>query len=1471
MTDPMDSKDKAILIKDIQQLQAELHEINATYNTDILFVSKKQQYKKNTWECKLENDTVYDFVAYETDNIDLLNNLYKFYKFSKDCLLDFESTPETAKLYIIGDFPYKDKQHELEQKIKSNHALLLENYNISSESTKPITETDIYRIRYKLLNREHYKYGDTYPEVTWFDDATYKYKSSFNKRKSKGVPGGQRAKHSGSSNKHNPLNNKINDTVIQFIIERIYKFPECEQPPKYNIVNAFYETEHKHEYVMLEEYIDTLIQHADKLKIDYSSDELTKPYTKQTVKNIVSSLSGNWRFEKVKYSIDNEFIEKFGKYYNLSPHDLDNKFMSDAELKGFEDYLNDGTPGTEQFQFEFKLLKSFYPLELINKYFKKDESGYVRFTDEYKMAMRDPAKFNELHDKGKRQLILSFTGFTKDMDILKYSQWFWRNYALVTGNKCSNYIHWSQSINNLFVYLFSRMPAYFPIRFILPTMEYSIKKEHSKETYVIDAEQYYMNLISVNKAFLQSNKLLAMSMIKYTFNGKLGYKYVYYTFNGNDDINARMALSMFNESTFIVSAGDAFAKRTATYKEFLQVSQYMKNTLDGYMFTGNVPDKYKNTVLFTRYKLGSQNNAKDKEFASILKELGLVKVNITSHKSTIPYVKISLDEPGNQKICKNIIRTVGMGLVNGQNGGGAINLTGSGRSLVPFTSVPGPWDRIPVSTIKQLKLNLLPNPVINNSIAGPFYNNYKAQNIEIYGLYRADKLSKIIAQLYFYLFTEEYIFKSVYQALKSQYEPIIKPLYNPFTKYFFDMNEIVHLYLQNTIQQASSCLIIGVTPDLMEVLEYKTNTNIQYSFVKVESERTTDYIIERNKLLDTYIAEKQIQCNIISFDKSIYDCININNETHSIVLYNYTYIPVGLTNAIDYTNILNMFIGMLCGLKYTAPGGTFILYFGMITNKPLADTYLILKSCFATTNLYMPETKNLYKQDGLYGIFRGYKGIDPAMYSKLLTILAKLKKTYPAGLDSINIYEPNLRSFLKISKPITYPKKPYISGFLDIPETDDIYTELIEFNTTRYAKQLAFIKQLYAVNINKPIKLPTNEQILHSIMYMRKWELPFNESIINNNLIQTKIGTQILNDIYGTRTKWTHKFKLDADYLTMNVTAKASKSRSIKPNTSSSKTKKRSSAITKFGDSIRFDIPLDNIINPANLAFNQQKLAERNKYYNQKHTDTYKSIIETHSKFVRQALANYKKRHFTAKNITLRSLELFEIFQEATSLKLAGIILSISTYAIRGLAEHPLFKKKKYTVTQLATGINTQNILAKVVPNTAQLVIIQDTVIIQKRVFMQIVAGLLSLTPGGTILIKLQLPIIDKPLINLIYILFSAFLGFKIIKPVITNPLEFYILATGLKGGHTIDFEYLANLGTNYDGTLDFMLDEYPEYFVSQFKFVYESLVDSWIANSRKLMFVFDNYTLLDTRIKKLLTYYTNEHALSWIKSLGQC
>ncbi len=110
----------------------------------------------------------------------------------------------------------------------------------------------------------------------------------------------------------------------------------------------------------------------------------------------------------------------------------------------------------------------------------------------------------------------------------------------------------------------------------------------------------------------------------------------------------------------------------------------MKNTLDEYMFTSNVH--------------------KDIEFASILKELRMVKVNITSHKSTIPYIKISLDEPGNQNIYKCIIN---IGLINTvdttQKGGGDSLLKNANRNL-----------------LKQIKLNLLASPLINSNIPSTF-------------------------------------------------------------------------------------------------------------------------------------------------------------------------------------------------------------------------------------------------------------------------------------------------------------------------------------------------------------------------------------------------------------------------------------------------------------------------------------------------------------------------------------------------------------------------------------------------------------------------------------------------------------------------------------------------------------------------------------------------------------------------------
>ena len=67
----------------------------------------------------------------------------------------------------------------------------------------------------------------------------------------------------------------------------------------------------------------------------------------------------------------------------------------------------------------------------------------------------------------------------------------------------------------------------------------------------------------------------------------------------------------------------------------------------------------------------------------------------------------------------------------------------------------------------------------------------------------------------------------------------------------------------------------------------------------------------------------------------------------------------------------------------------------------------------------------------------------------------------------------------------------------------------------------------------------------------------------------------------------------------------------------------------------------------------------------------------------------------------------------------------------------------------------------------------------------------------------------------MIYILYDSFKQFNIIKPTVTER-EIYIIAINMN--KHIDIPYLYNLVNEYDKTFDLLADEYPEYFISQFK-----------------------------------------------------
>ena len=113
------------------------------------------------------------------------------------------------------------------------------------------------------------------------------------------------------------------------------------------------------------------------------------------------------------------------------------------------------------------------------------------------------------------------------------------------------------------------------------------------------------------------------------------------------------------------------------------------------------------------------------------------------------------------------------------------------------------------------------------------------------------------------------------------------------------------------------------------------------------------------------------------------------------------------------------------------------------------------------------------------------------------------------------------------------------------------------------------------------------------------------------------------------------------------------------------------------------------------------------------------------------------------------------------------------------------------------TSHNQEYILQKSFDYNADLIILQDIHLTQKNYYIQLLSALISIKPNGTIIIKLKLPLIDYPLLNLLYIIYSSVTHFKVVKPVVCNQ-EFYVIASNFKELQSIDFEHLYIIANTY-------------------------------------------------------------------------
>ena len=446
------------------------------------------------------------------------------------------------------------------------------------------------------------------------------------------------------------------------------------------------------------------------------------------------------------------------------------------------------------------------------------------------------------------------------------------------------------------------------------------------------------------------------------------------------------------------------------------------------------------------------------------------------------------------------------------------------------------------------------------------------------------------------------------------------PVYKPLTGItFYAVNEIFTKFnILSYLDKSSNILYIGSDYNLAELTKYKnykldnitaillTNNN----YYKNNIEKWYEFIKNNNKIYEI---------EIILFNKKIYELLNIDylngNETkNKIKKYNLLYYNSYNSNLLvlrfeNHYNTIIILTGALLGLKHTEIGGIFILYFGSVAYKHLADIYVIIAEYFDNHSLYYPEISNLYKKTGTYGIFTGFKGISDIEFNELLKLLDKTNEIYPNDGNDFNIYDEKLREELHITKPINpnISHQTNIIGYLDDKLMNDnnynkynkIYEYIRNFNNERYYKQLSFVYKMLELlkksdeYINN-LKIPNPEQLTNAILYCKKYDIAYIDKY-SKPTFQDKFGKQILHEAYGLHEPIIYTFKtpfklhlgmksrtslkLDSRYASKHASKHTTKYNSItnKPNmtTKTHKTKKfnninNNSYINFNNDSFRF-------------------------------------------------------------------------------------------------------------------------------------------------------------------------------------------------------------------------------------------------------------------------------------------------------------
>ena len=381
-----------------------------------------------------------------------------------------------------------------------------------------------------------------------------------------------------------------------------------------------------------------------------------------------------------------------------------------------------------------------------------------------------------------------------------------------------------------------------------------------------------------------------------------------------------------------------------------------------------------------------------------------------------------------------------------------------------------------------------------------------------------------------------------YSFLNKNFAKKLSPItkYMPLNDKYYSLAEVITKFnILEHIKHTDSILNIGYNLTVLELLQnnnYKIKNitciipNSKDNYYKYVNEEWKKKITAINALFSMKFIYNQ---NSIKDLKELISQIHQKNQKNQnnidkckLVVYTIYSMDDKLYNYENYFNILNLFLGVLYGLFYTKIDGIFIMHFGSVIYKHNADIYLYLSQFFEENHLYYPEINNKAKKTGVMGIFKGFKGINDEELNKLFDMISIIE---PYG--NIDYYKNADTNSIK-----------HISSFLDILEIkkqslknnsyarNNIYNEIINFNNKIYIDKLIFVQKLLRLlslpefEKNLETKLPTPDQITSSILYCRKWDIPFWDKYSTSKM-DSYIIRNILSEMYGLAEPILYRFK----------------------------------------------------------------------------------------------------------------------------------------------------------------------------------------------------------------------------------------------------------------------------------------------------------------------------------------------------------